>query len=142
MEVSLRSYEGVVVLHPDTSLEDQRSFFQQNKKIIEEHGGHLHHCDTWGKRNMANPLKKISTGFFFHYSFRANHKAVAELERTFRINSSVIKFLHSHLGQVSLEKHLENYKSQLEATAWKEKERERKRLERKKEREAGSKAGL
>ena len=137
MTMQLRSYEGVLALHPDMSLEDQKAFFQQNKKVIEDHGGNLHHCDTWGKRSIANPTKKVQEAFFFHYSFHANNKAVTELERLFRINSFVLKFLHSNLGQTSLEKHLKNYKAQLEVTALKEKERERKRIERKKEREAG-----
>ena len=131
----LHSYEGVLLLHPDTSLEDQKALFQQNKKIIEDHEGQLHHCDTWGKRAVANPIKNTKKALFFHYSFYANNKAVAELERTLRINSFVLKFLHSSLGRISLEKHLKNYYSQLEATSLKEKERERKRMERKKERE-------
>lgn len=132
----LRSYEGVLLLHPDTNLEDQKALFQQNKKIIENHEGHIHHCDTWGKRTIANSIKNIRKALFFHYSFYTNNKAVAELERTLRINSSVLKFLHSNLGQTSLEKHLKNYYLQLETTSLKEKERERKRLERKKERES------
>ena len=130
---TLRSYEGVVVLHPDTTLEEQKALFQQNRKIIDEHEGNLHHCDTWGRRSLANPIKNIKTGIFLHYTFYANNKAIAELERTLRINSSVLKFLYTHLGKVSLEKYLKKYYTQLENTSLKEKERERKRLERKKE---------
>ena len=129
----LRPYEGVVVLHPDTTLEEQKTLFQQNKKIINDYEGSLHHCDTWGRRNLANPIKNIKTGIFFHYTFYANNKAITELERTLRINSFVLKFLHTHLGKISLEKYLRNYYVRLENTFLKEKERERKRLERKKE---------
>ena len=130
---TLRSYEGVIVLHPDTTLEEQKTLFQQNKKIINEHEGNLHHCDTWGRRNLANPIKNIRTGVFFHYTFYANNKTIAELERTLRINSSVLKFLHTHLGKTSLEKYLKSYYMQLENTFVKEKERERKRLERRRD---------
>ena len=137
---ALRAYEGVLVLHPDTTLEEQKALFQQNKKIIKEYEGSLHHCDTWGRRSLANPIKSIKMALFFHYTFYANSKAIAELERTLRINSSVLKFLHTHLGHVSLEKYLRNYYMQLEATFLKEKERERKRLERRKERETQQKA--
>ena len=132
---ALRSYEGVLVLHPDTTLEEQKVLFQQNKKIINEHEGNLHHCDTWGRRALANPIKNIKTGVFFHYTFYANGKAIAELERTLCINSFVLKFLHTHLGKTSLDKYLKNYYTQLENTFLKEKERERKRLERKREKE-------
>ena len=135
----LRSYEGILLLHPDTNLEDQKTLFQQNKKIIEDHEGRMHHCDAWGKRAIANPIKNIKKALFFHYSFYANNKAITELERTLRINSFVLKFLHSNLGPISLEKHLKNYYLQLETTSLKEKERERKRMERRKERESQQK---
>ena len=138
---ALRSYEGVLVLHPNTTLEEQKVLFQQNKKIIDEHGGNLHHCDTWGRRNLANPIKNIRAGLFFHYTFYANNKAISELERTLRINSFALKFLHTHLGKVSLEKYLKNYYMQLENTLLKEKERERKRVERKKERDPAKDTG-
>ncbi len=128
---TLRSYEGVLVLHPNTTLEEQKTLFQQNRKIINEHEGSLHHCDTWGRRPLANPIKNIKIGIFFHYTFCANHKVIAELERTLRINSFVLKFLHTHLDKISLDKYLKNYYTQLENTLLKEKERERKRLERK-----------
>ena len=140
METRQRCYEGVLVVHPDTSLEDQKALFKQNKKVIEEHKGKLHHCDTWGKRPIANPIKNISMAIFFHYSFYASGNVIVELERLLRINSSVLKFLHSRLeDKVPLEKHLERYRLQLEATALKERERERKRLDRKKERETQQK---
>ena len=136
---ALRSYECVLVLHPDTTLEEQKTLFQQNKKIIEEHEGSLHHCDTWGRRPLANSIKNIKMAIFFHYTFYANNKAIVELERTLRINSFVLKFLHTHLGQISLEKYLKKYYTQLEATFLKEKERERKYLERRRERETQQK---
>ena len=130
---TLRSYEGVLALHPNTTLEEQKTLFQQNRKIIKDHEGTLHHCDTWGRRTLANPMKNIRAAIFFHYTFYANNKAITELERTLRINSFVLKFLHTHLDHASLEKYLRNYYMQLENTFLKEKEKERKRLERKKE---------
>ncbi|HAG91837.1 MAG TPA: 30S ribosomal protein S6, partial [Bdellovibrionales bacterium] len=31
---SLRKYEAVIIMHPDTSEEDQKALFQKNKEIL------------------------------------------------------------------------------------------------------------
>ncbi len=122
-----RSYEGVVILHPDTTEEAQKEFFKKNKKIIEDHKGELHHVDTWGKRKIANPIKKIYRGVFFHYTFKGQTDTVSELERTFRINDKVLRFMHTNLEDADLNKHNEAFKDQLAQTVQREKEREAKR---------------
>jgi small subunit ribosomal protein S6 len=124
-----RSYEGVVIMHPDTTEEAQKEFFKKNKKIIEDREGSIHAVETWGKRTIANPIKDIKRGIFFHYTFKGRTDAVAELERTFRINDRVLRFLHANLGDVDLAKHMEAYHEQLNATVLREKEREAKRAQ-------------
>ena len=123
----IRSYEGVLILHPDTAEDKQKEFFTKNKSIIEQHEGELNHIDTWGRRTIANPINDVSRGIYFHYTFTANNTGVAELERTFRINDQVLRYMHTQLGDTDLKKHVEAYKDQLAQTAQKEKEREAKR---------------
>ncbi|MCB0393153.1 MAG: 30S ribosomal protein S6 [Bdellovibrionales bacterium] len=128
--MQIRSYEGVVVLHPDTTEESQKEFFRKNKKIIEDHKGSIHSVETWGKRTIANPIKDIKRGVYFHYTFKTQPDTIAELERTFRINDRVLRFMHTSLGDADLAKHMEAFHDQLSATAQREKEREAKKMKR------------
>lgn len=123
----LRKYEAVVILHPDTTEEDQKGFFTKNKGIIESFKGKMHSLDTWGKRKLANPIGKLSRGVYFHATFEAQGDAIKELERTMRINDKVLRFTHTRLDdRESIAKYLEAFKASLEETMKREREREEK----------------
>ncbi len=124
---SLRKYEGVLILNPDLGDEDQKAILRKNREVIKSFKGDFHHLDTWGKRRLANPIEKYTRGIYIHYSFEADPSCVSELERTMRINDKVLRFNHTRLDdRVSLSKHIEAFKSNLEATLQREKERESK----------------
>lgn len=125
---NLRPYEAVILVHPDTSEEDQKALFRRNKTIIEEQfGGTVNHLDTWGKRSLANPIEKIKKAVYFHTTFQANPQAVAELERTMRINDNVLRFMHTRLeDETDLNTHLEGFRKSLAESAAREREREAK----------------
>lgn len=120
-------YEVVVIMHPDANLEEQKELFRKNKGIIEGFKGNVFSLETWGKRNLGNPINKLRKGIYFHSMFESQPAAIQELERTMRINDKVIRFMHSRLdNRIPLSKHLEAYKKGLLETAQREKEREAK----------------
>lgn len=125
---TIRPYEVVVLMHPDTSEDDQKALFKKNKSIIEgQFGGEVKHLDTWGKRNLANAIAKSKKAIFFHSTFTANPQAVAELERTMRINDNVLRFMHTALDErTDLADYLEKFKNSLAESAAREREREAK----------------
>lgn len=122
-----RHYEVVVIMHPDANLEEQKELFRKNKGIIEQFGGSIFSLDTWGKRNLANPIGKTRKAIYFHSSFESNPGAIAELERTMRINDKVLRYMHTKLDErVPLSKYMETFKKAIVESANKEKEREAK----------------
>lgn len=130
--LSTRKYEAVIIMHPDCSETEQKALFQKNKEILKTFEGDLNHIDTWGRRKLANPINKLTRGIYFHATFEAKGDAIAELERTMRINDKVLRFQHSRLDdRMSLAKYLENFKDSLAETSRREKEREVKAQQRK-----------
>lgn len=137
-----RKYEVVVIMHPDASEEDQKSLFKRNTEIIKNFSGEVNHLDTWGKRKLGNPVNKITRGNYFHMTFEASGEAIAELERTMRINDKVLRFQHTRLDdRVSLTKFVEKFKEALVETANREREREIKNQQRKAMRMGGGEGG-
>jgi small subunit ribosomal protein S6 len=129
-EVAVRPYEVVIIMNPETPLEVQKDLLKKNKQIIETHKGNIHSVETWGKRVLANPIHKFPRGLYFHSTFMADTKAVAELERTMRINDKVLRFIHTRLEDgTDLAQHMEKFKAELAANAQREKEREAKQAE-------------
>src|SRR5262245_54868876 len=127
-----RKYELVVILHPDTSEEEQKTFFKKNREIIQSFSGSINHLDTWGKRKLGNHIERLARGNYFHMTYEATGGVVYELERTMRINDRVLRFQNTRLDdRVSLPKFVEKFKEALAETANREREREIKNQQRK-----------
>lgn len=125
-------YEVVVLMHPDSTLEEQKELFKKNKATIEAFKGSINSLETWGKRNLATPIGKLKKAIYFHSTFEADTQVITELERTMRINDKVLRFMHSRLDErVSLTKFMEGFKKGLSESAAREKEREAKMAARK-----------
>lgn len=123
----LRKYEGVAIVHPDVSEEDQKQLFRKTREILKTFNGAFHTVESWGKRRLANPIEKIKIGAYFHYFFEAYPEAIEEVERTMRINEHVMRFLHVRLDdRVTIGKHADSYKQTLKASVEREVEREAK----------------
>ncbi len=122
-----RPYEVVVLMHPDATAEQQKALFTKNKETIKNYNGNVQMVETWGKRTLATPIGKLKKAVFFHSVFEANPQAIAELERTMRINDKVLRFAHTALDErTSMVKHIEAFKKGLAESAQREKEREAK----------------
>lgn len=124
----VRPYEAVILMNPDSSENDQKALFKRNKSIIEEQfKGEVKHLDTWGKRRLANPIGKSKHAVFFHTTFIADPQAIAELERTMRINDNVLRYMHTALDvRKDIVKYVEDFKSALAESTAREREREAK----------------
>ncbi len=137
-----RPYEAVWILHSDTSLEEQKKIIGKNKEVIESFSGSLRHVDSWGKRRLANPIKKNLRANYFYATFEADAAAISELERTLRINDKVLRFLHVRLKEgTDLDKHLEQFRDILSESAKRDREREAKAQRRSAARAAGGMPG-
>jgi small subunit ribosomal protein S6 len=122
-----RPYEAVILVHPDTTLEEQKELFKKNKATITDFKGSIYSLETWGKRTLATPIGKLRKAVYFHTIFEAGPQAIAELERTMRINDKVLRFMHTKLDErISVAKHAETFKKGLADSAAREKEREAK----------------
>ena len=94
----IRFYEETLVLHPDSSLEEQKALFRDSAKVIESFKGSVHSLNSFGERPIANTgEKKITRGRYFCRLFSASPEAAAELQRKLRINSRVIYFHYEKL---------------------------------------------
>ena len=123
----LRPYEAVILVHPDATAEEQKELFRKNQTTIKGYKGSVHSLETWGKRTLANQIGKVRKAVYFHTTFLAQPAAIAELERTMRINDKVLRFTHTKLDpRVPLSKFLESFKRGLQETAQREREREAK----------------
>ena len=128
MNKSLETYEELLVLHPDSTLEEQKELYRSSTQVIESFQGTIHNVDTLGSRPLANTgEKKLSRGWYFYMIFSASSQVVSELRRKLRINERVVYFHHEKLNQKHPpEKHRQQFLKVLEISTHREKERQAK----------------
>ena len=90
----MREYETTFVLAPTLSEEEVEETVTGFTGVAEEKGAKVVNVDNWGKRRLAFPVKKHEDGFYVVLTLQEEAvEAVTELERRFKVNDSVIRFL-------------------------------------------------
>ncbi|MFQ5739261.1 MAG: 30S ribosomal protein S6, partial [Acidobacteriota bacterium] len=90
----MRRYEVVFVLAPTLSDQDVKEKIESFTQAAEEKGAKILDVNQWGRRRLAFPVKKHSEGVYTILTLEEESaKAVAELERRFKVSDAVIRFL-------------------------------------------------
>lgn len=86
-------YESLFILRPSLADEEVAKTLEKAKGTLEKAGGTVEHLENWGKRKLAYEVKAEKKGVYVQLHFRGNGASVAELERFFRLEDGIIKFL-------------------------------------------------
>jgi small subunit ribosomal protein S6 len=89
----MRRYETIAIIDPDLSEDDRTSLLTRIKDIISEQDGVMINEDLWGTKKLAYEIKKKPRGYYARYDYCGMGPLVDELERSFRIDDRVMKYL-------------------------------------------------
>lgn len=89
----MRRYETFSILNPDLSDEQRAPVLDRVKELIPQMDGFLILVDEWGARQLAYDIKKKSRGYYVRFDFCGNGELVNEMERFFRIDDRVMKYM-------------------------------------------------
>jgi small subunit ribosomal protein S6 len=86
-------YENVFIARQDISGAQVEGLADGFAQLITDHGGEIKKREYWGLRNLAYRMKKNRKGHYVLFQVEAPAPALAELERTMRINEDVLRYL-------------------------------------------------
>jgi small subunit ribosomal protein S6 len=86
-------YENVFIARQDISGAQVDALADGFTQLVAEQGGEIKKREYWGLRNLAYRMKKNRKGHYVLFSIEAPAAAIAELERTMRINEDVLRYL-------------------------------------------------
>jgi small subunit ribosomal protein S6 len=89
----MRRYETIYILRPNLGEEAINTIIDNTNGIIASKGGTIIHFDRWGLRKLAYLIKKESQGLYILCDYATEPAAVLEMERKFRIDDSVLKYM-------------------------------------------------
>ncbi len=86
-------YESIFIVRPSLSDEDTGKIVDKMKGVLEKLGATLVKSEVWGKKRLAYEIKRERKGTFVYFNFESQGGVVGELERSYRFEDSVIKFM-------------------------------------------------
>ena len=93
MSTGKNLYETIMVLNPELTEEEVETGVQSVVKLLEGRGSDIIRMERGGKRRLAYPVRKQRYGYYNLLHFRAPPEVLLELERAFRLNERVIRYL-------------------------------------------------
>jgi small subunit ribosomal protein S6 len=92
-------YESAYVLRTDASEDAIKKVSETVKETIKEFNGEVLVEDKWGVKTFAQPTESGAVrGIYVYFMYSADANCNAELERRFKINEEVLKFIFINLG--------------------------------------------
>ena len=90
----MTKYEALYIIAAEIGEEATKELIEKFNGIITANGGEVEETDEWGIKRLAYPINYKTEGYYVLVNFStANNTLPAELERNFKINDSVIRFL-------------------------------------------------
>lgn len=89
----MRRYETIIITDPDLSEEQREPILKRVQDVISQADGYLAWTDDWGARKLAYEIKKKQRGYYTRFDFCGTASAVDEMERFFRIDDGVLKYM-------------------------------------------------
>jgi small subunit ribosomal protein S6 len=102
----VKHYETMFIVKPTLTEEETVAQIDLVKSNIEKNGGEIVACDDIGTRPLAYEIEKNKRGYYFVVYFKAPSNSILELERNYRINETIMRFIFI------------KYESKKEITAW------------------------
>jgi small subunit ribosomal protein S6 len=86
-------YENIFIARQDISGAQVDALADTFTQLVADNGGEIKKREYWGLRNLAYRMRKNRKGHYVLFNIDGPPAAIAELERTMRINEDVIRYL-------------------------------------------------
>lgn len=106
----MRHYETTFVIDSLLKAEEIDAIIGKYERFITTNGGEILRIDRWGKRRLAYEIKKRQYGFYVYVRFVGPSNIPRLIEREYRLNESILRFLTLVLDKKALAQEAKNLK--------------------------------
>lgn len=89
----MRDYELVFIVTPEFDEAATADIVDKVKSWITESGGTIESVEEWGRQKLAYLIRNHKEGQYYLFNIILEPSMVATLERNFRLQESVLRFL-------------------------------------------------
>ena len=87
------NYEIALIIRPEVEEEGQAALIERLGELLTSEGGEVADVETWGRRRLAYPIRKIQEGFYYFIHGQFSASVLPELERTIKLNEDVLRHM-------------------------------------------------
>ncbi|WP_339134060.1 MAG: 30S ribosomal protein S6 [Candidatus Electrothrix sp. GW3-4] len=95
----MRHYETTYILRPNLGEEQFTEIIERTNAIVQDDKGSIIDIDRWGMKRLAYEIKKETQGYYVYMSYAAPGSTIQEIERIFRIDDRVLRYLTVKLAE-------------------------------------------
>ncbi len=88
----MNKYESVVIINPNCTEEALKAFEEKYTGLINKNGK-VESVENMGKKRLAYEIKKNKEATYLLFNFEAQPDSIAEIERNYRIDDEILKFI-------------------------------------------------
>lgn len=99
---NLKTYQTIVVIDSLLKSEEIDAIIEKILRIINNNGGKVINVDRWEKKRLAYVIKKRQYGYYVEINFEASGDLVKILERDYRLDENILRYLTITLGKKAL----------------------------------------
>ncbi|MDH3347936.1 MAG: 30S ribosomal protein S6 [Desulfobulbaceae bacterium] len=89
----MRRYETTYIIRPNIGEEQFTEVIERTNDIINNDNGAIINLDRWGMKKLAYEIKKEVQGYYVHVDYATQSTNVDEMERIFRIDDRILRYL-------------------------------------------------
>jgi small subunit ribosomal protein S6 len=89
----MRHYENLVIVKPTLTEEEIQSSIAAIEEVLTSNGAEIVARDAMGMKKLAYPINKNERGYFHVVYYTMNPSSIEEVERRFRINEDLLRFV-------------------------------------------------
>ncbi len=89
----MNQYELAVVLPGETTAAKKKAFVEKIKKLITTLKGKVGKVEDWGKKDLALPIKKHTTGVYLFFPLELGGAAAAQIDGKLRMEEEIVRYL-------------------------------------------------
>ena len=96
-------YETVYIVRQDIKPEDLKPIEEKFETLLRLKKSSIEYKENWGLRNLAYKIDNNKKGYYYFLVHNSEPGAVQELERNFKINENIIRFLTTKTTKIPSE---------------------------------------
>lgn len=113
----MRHYETTYILRPNLGEEQFSEVIDRTNAIVTGDKGAIIALDRWGMKKLAYEIKKETQGYYVYMNYAAPGSTIQEIERIFRIDDRVLRYLTVKLADEIDSEGIDQEKERIAAVA-------------------------